>query len=74
MKKSLCNLKLFFLFVDDPQFAELVSQADLAIEHGIYPERIYQGSSGSYFVKNVSSVSIKFTFTSQFCANNCALG
>lgn len=43
--------------VDDPQFTELVSQADLAIEHGIYPERIYQGSSGSYFVKNLSTVS-----------------
>lgn len=43
--------------LDDPQFTELVSQADLAIEHGIYPERIYQGSSGSYFVKNLSTVS-----------------
>lgn len=42
-------------FPDDPQFTELVSQADLAIEHGIYPERIYQGSSGSYFVKNLST-------------------
>ncbi|KAJ6636240.1 Phosphatidylinositol 4-kinase type 2-beta [Pseudolycoriella hygida] len=40
---------------DDPQFNELVCQADSAIESGIYPERIYQGSSGSYFVKNPSS-------------------
>ncbi|XP_031636728.1 phosphatidylinositol 4-kinase type 2-alpha isoform X2 [Contarinia nasturtii] len=39
---------------DDPQFNELVSQAEMAIEHGIYPERIYQGSSGSYFVKNTA--------------------
>lgn len=41
-------------FPDDPQFQELVNQAELAIEHGIYPERIYQGSSGSYFVKNAA--------------------
>ncbi|XP_046997740.1 phosphatidylinositol 4-kinase type 2-beta isoform X2 [Schistocerca americana] len=37
---------------DDPQFSELVRQAEYAIDNGIYPERIYQGSSGSYFVKN----------------------
>lgn len=43
---------------DDPQFNELVSQAEMAIEHGIYPERIYQGSSGSYFVKNTAGVSL----------------
>ncbi|XP_059621656.1 phosphatidylinositol 4-kinase type 2-alpha isoform X3 [Phlebotomus argentipes] len=41
-------------FPDDPQFSELVNQAEIAIEHGIYPDRIYQGSSGSYFVKNPS--------------------
>uniref|UniRef100_A0A6M2DM22 Phosphatidylinositol 4-kinase type 2 n=1 Tax=Xenopsylla cheopis TaxID=163159 RepID=A0A6M2DM22_XENCH len=41
-------------FPDDPQFSELVFQAELAIDKGIYPERIYQGSSGSYFVKNPS--------------------
>ncbi|XP_055306109.1 phosphatidylinositol 4-kinase type 2-alpha isoform X2 [Sitodiplosis mosellana] len=43
---------------DDPQFNELVSQAEMAIEHGIYPERIYQGSSGSYFVKNTAGKKI----------------
>lgn len=43
---------------DDPQFSDLVSQAEIAIEHGIYPERIYQGSSGSYFVKNTAGVSV----------------
>ncbi|GLG98782.1 Phosphatidylinositol 4-kinase type 2-beta [Gryllus bimaculatus] len=37
---------------DDPQFSELVRQAETAIDNGIYPERISQGSSGSYFVKN----------------------
>ncbi|XP_026470418.1 phosphatidylinositol 4-kinase type 2-alpha [Ctenocephalides felis] len=41
-------------FPDDPQFSDLVFQAELAIDKGIYPERIYQGSSGSYFVKNPS--------------------
>lgn len=42
---------------DDPQFNDLVAQAEIAIENGIYPERIYQGSSGSYFVKNTAGVS-----------------
>ncbi|KAM7362931.1 phosphatidylinositol 4-kinase II alpha [Cochliomyia hominivorax] len=39
-------------FVDDPSFTEIVAQVESAIEHGVMPERIYQGSSGSYFVKN----------------------
>lgn len=39
-------------FPDDPQFTELIRQAEMAIDNGILPERIYQGSSGSYFVKN----------------------
>ncbi|KAG0413643.1 hypothetical protein HPB47_009199 [Ixodes persulcatus] len=39
-------------FPDDPQFASVVREAFIAIEAAIYPERIYQGSSGSYFVKN----------------------
>lgn len=40
-------------FPDDPSFSELIRSAELAIDSGIYPERIYQGSSGSYFVKNL---------------------
>lgn len=43
--------------IDDPGFSDLIAQSDLAIDRGIYPERIYQGSSGSYFVKNVEEVS-----------------
>ncbi|XP_058117266.1 phosphatidylinositol 4-kinase type 2-alpha isoform X1 [Anopheles ziemanni] len=39
-------------FPDDPHFSDLVYSAEIAIDAGIYPERIYQGSSGSYFVKN----------------------
>lgn len=42
---------------DDPAFSELINQSEQAIDRGIYPERIYQGSSGSYFVKNVEEVS-----------------
>jgi len=41
------------VFPDDPDFTEVVRQAEIAIEAGIYPTRIYQGSSGSYFVKNI---------------------
>ncbi|XP_014225598.1 phosphatidylinositol 4-kinase type 2-alpha isoform X2 [Trichogramma pretiosum] len=45
-------------FPDDPQFSELISQAEGAIDNGIFPERIYQGSSGSYFVKNPAGKNI----------------
>ncbi|KAH8369437.1 hypothetical protein KR009_010821 [Drosophila setifemur] len=41
-------------FGDDPLFSEMVAKAEGAIEHGVLPERIYQGSSGSYFVKDTS--------------------
>lgn len=37
---------------DDPEFREIVRRAEQAIDEGIFPERIYQGSSGSYFVKD----------------------
>ena len=42
---------------DDPQFTDLVRQAEVAIDNDILPERISQGSSGSYFVKNNHGVS-----------------
>lgn len=54
--------ELFYLVTDDPQFSELVWQAELAIDNGIFPERIYQGSSGSYFVKNPGGVSKRIIF------------
>lgn len=44
-------------FAEDPAFSDLVWQAEVAIDNGIFPERITQGSSGSYFVKNQGSVS-----------------
>ncbi|XP_056147852.1 phosphatidylinositol 4-kinase type 2-alpha-like [Lampris incognitus] len=39
-------------FPDDPEFREVVRKAEQAIEEEIFPERIYQGSSGSYFVRD----------------------
>ncbi|KAG7485887.1 phosphatidylinositol 4-kinase type 2-alpha [Solea senegalensis] len=39
-------------FPEDPEFREIIRKAERAIQEGIYPERIYQGSSGSYFVKD----------------------
>lgn len=48
------------MFLDDPTFSDLVWQAEVAIDNGIFPERISQGSSGSYFVKNQSGVSNNF--------------
>lgn len=55
------NMEFIVYLIDDPAFTEIVYQAETAIEHGIMPTRIYQGSSGSYFVKNMSGVSILFT-------------
>lgn len=46
-------------FPEDPEYTHVIRQAENAIEHGVYPERIYQGSSGSYFVKNVDGVRLK---------------
>lgn len=43
---------------DDPQFSDVIRQAEVAIDNGILPERISQGSSGSYFVKNNHGVII----------------
>lgn len=37
-------------FEDDLEFARVIQEAESAIEDGIYPSRISQGSSGSYFV------------------------
>jgi hypothetical protein len=47
-------------FPDDPDFTNLVREAEAAIDQEIYPERITQGSSGSYFVKDSESVCILF--------------
>ncbi|CAL8356972.1 unnamed protein product [Boreogadus saida] len=39
-------------FPDDLEFADIIQRAEQAIENGACPERISQGSSGSYFVKD----------------------
>jgi len=43
---------------EDRQFVTVFCDAERAIDHGIYPQRIRQGSSGSYFVKNSLGVGI----------------
>ena len=43
-------------FPDDPEFADIIQRAEQAIENGVFPERISQGSSGSYFVKDEKRV------------------
>jgi len=45
-------------FPDLPDYNTLVKQVENAINRDIMPERIYQGSSGSYFVKNVDNQTI----------------
>lgn len=47
---------------DDPEFAAIIRSVEQAIDHGILPQRIYQGSSGSYFVKNKEGVSGLYYF------------
>ncbi|KRY83842.1 Phosphatidylinositol 4-kinase type 2-beta [Trichinella pseudospiralis] len=40
-------------FPGDTVYNDMLQQAEEAIEAGVYPKRIAQGSSGSYFVRNV---------------------
>ncbi len=49
----------FNVFNDDPEFTEIVRVAEEAILNGIYPQRISQGSSGSYFVRNLEGVCVE---------------
>ena len=51
---------------DDAEFSSVVHAAEQAIDAGILPERIYQGSSGSYFVKDKEGVSTRL-FDGKFC-------
>ena len=46
------------VLADDPTFTDIVRQAEAAIDQGVDPIRIYQGSSGSYFVKNTDGKTI----------------
>ena len=49
-------LPLYNSFPDDPAYSEIIRAVENAIECGIFPQRIYQGSSGSYFAKNIEGV------------------
>ena len=53
---SMCNPLL-----DDPTFSQIVEDCENAIRVGIYPQRIKQGSSGSYFAKNYEGVGARNT-------------
>jgi hypothetical protein len=43
-------------FDEDSEFTEKVKQVEYAIYNKTNPERIYAGSSGSYFAKNIQLV------------------
>jgi len=54
---------------DDFEYADVIKQAERAIEGGILPVRIAAGSSGSYFVRNLEGVChqfIPFFFNKKF--------
>ena len=53
-------------FADDPDYSSTIRQAESAINSKIFPERIYQGSSGSYFVRSTDGV----RHCSKFCKKN----
>jgi len=44
-------------FPEEPEFAEVMRRAEQAQELGIHPQRISQGSSGSYFIPEPVGVS-----------------
>ncbi|XP_077991980.1 phosphatidylinositol 4-kinase type 2-alpha-like [Glandiceps talaboti] len=50
------------VFPDDPEFTHIVRKAEDAILSGTYPERIRQGTSGSYFVKDFEGTTIVAVF------------
>ena len=41
---------------EDPEYSSVIESAEQAISEGVLPVRIYQGSSGSYFVHNSNQV------------------
>lgn len=70
---------LFITFLGNEQygitkgtdFADALAEAIHAINHGIYPERITQGSSGSYFVKNLKKVFTLIQINLSNLGKNC---
>jgi hypothetical protein len=49
--------------IEDNEYAEILKQAERAIEGGVLPVRIAAGSSGSYFVRNLEGVCFLFIKT-----------
>ena len=49
-------------FDNDPEFNDIVKKVEYAIDHNVLPQRIYEGSSGSYFCKNNENVLKKKLF------------
>lgn len=47
-------------FESDPEFNEKIKNVEYAIDHNVLPQRIYEGSSGSYFCKNSNNVNLIF--------------
>ena len=41
---------------EDPEYSSVIRSAEEAIENRVLPQRIYQGSSGSYFVQDINQV------------------
>ena len=58
-------------FPDDPEFHDYIRQAEAAIEQGNLPERISQGSSGSYFVKHADDAQV--SWKKKMCVCVCVL-
>lgn len=50
---------LFTNEFSDREFGALVRASEMAIDSGVDPVRISQGSSGSYFARNTDGVSVK---------------
>ena len=50
---------------EDAAYTRIIREAERAIDSGILPQIIYQGSSGSYFVKDTQRVR-KNLYTSKF--------
>ena len=40
-------LKYNSSYSDDPEFTELIREAELAVDNGVYPQRIYQVKSNT---------------------------
>ena len=51
---------------EDPEYSSVIRSAEEAIENRVLPQRICQGSSGSYFVQDINQVWYKTGIVSQF--------